>query len=101
MRRLVFSPAAKQDLVAINRYLIRYSTLAARRFKGKVRRQSELLIEFPAMGRSADSLQPGLRSFPVEDYLIFYTVNSNTIEILRILNGYRNLEAIFSEDIEP
>ena len=37
-----------------------------------------------------------LRSFLVEDYLIFYRVVSGNIEIVRIVSGYRDIELLFS-----
>ncbi|NET00841.1 MAG: type II toxin-antitoxin system RelE/ParE family toxin [Sphaerospermopsis sp. SIO1G1] len=49
------------------------------------------------MRKSRDELVVGLRSFPVEDYLIFYFPVENGIEIARVLSGYRDLEAMFDE----
>lgn len=98
MSKCIFTPSAKKDLVEINRYLIKFSPAAARRLKDKIQRQCQLLVDFPAMGKNADNLQPGLRSFPVEDYIIFYRSLNNKIEIVRIVSGYRDLEFLFSSE---
>jgi toxin ParE1/3/4 len=50
------------------------------------------------MGRQRDELYPGLRSVPLEDYLIFYRLVPNGIEVMRVVGGYRDLEALFRED---
>ena len=49
------------------------------------------------MGRRRDELLPTLRSFPVDDYLIFYRPIVEGIEVVRIVSGYRDLEALFSD----
>lgn len=52
------------------------------------------------MGQSFNNFASGLRSFPVEDYLIFYRPIDGGVEVVRIVNGYRDLETVFlSEDI--
>jgi len=55
-------------------------------------------IFVPNLGRRRDELIPSLRSFPVEDYLIFYFPLENGIEIARVVNGYRDLDAMFDVD---
>ncbi|MFN6476304.1 type II toxin-antitoxin system RelE/ParE family toxin [Nostoc sp. DedQUE07] len=56
--------------------------------------------DFPNIGQSFDNFARGLRSFPVEDYLIFYRPIDGGVEVVRIVSGYRDLETVFlSEDI--
>lgn len=50
------------------------------------------------MGRKRDELLPLLRSFAVDDYLIFYCAIAGGIEILRIASDYRNLDALFAQE---
>ena len=47
------------------------------------------------IGRARDELRPGLRSFPVREYLILYSHQPGVIRILRVLSGYRYLDAMF------
>jgi len=50
------------------------------------------------MGKSREELLPLLRSFPIDDYLIFYRPINNGIEILRLVSGYRDLNILFEEN---
>lgn len=59
----------------------------------------EILANFPNMGRRRDELLTSLRSFPVDDYLIFYRQIESGIEITRVVSGYRDLDALFDEDL--
>jgi toxin ParE1/3/4 len=54
-----------------------------------------VLAQFPNMGISRDELHPGLRSLPVGKYLIFYTLISDGIAIVRVLHGMMDIEAFF------
>jgi plasmid stabilization system protein ParE len=40
-------------------------------------------------------LRPGLRSFPVGDYIVIYRTNGEDVVILRVLHGSRNIAALF------
>ncbi|MBU4273811.1 MAG: type II toxin-antitoxin system RelE/ParE family toxin, partial [Planctomycetes bacterium] len=37
----------------------------------------------------------GLRSLPVKKYTIFYRINPATLEIVRVLSGYRDIASLF------
>jgi toxin ParE1/3/4 len=51
-----------------------------------------LLAEHPKMGRDRSEIVPGVHSFPVGSYLIFYHQIAQAIEIIRVLHGSRNLD---------
>jgi toxin ParE1/3/4 len=50
------------------------------------------------MGRARDNLASNLRSFPVKKFVIFYRPVDDTIEIMRVLYGARDIEAIFRDE---
>src|SRR5207302_9593484 len=56
-----------------------------------------LLASYPQLGRRRDNdLRPGLRSFPVGEYVIIYRIEvQDDVLILRVLRGSRNLQALF------
>jgi toxin ParE1/3/4 len=55
-----------------------------------------LLSQYPNIGRRRDNdLRPGLRSFPVGEYLIIYRMRDEDVLILRVLRGSRDIEALF------
>jgi toxin ParE1/3/4 len=49
------------------------------------------------MGRNRNELMENVRSFPIDDYLLFYSPIEAGIEVLRVVSGYRDLEDLFSE----
>jgi toxin ParE1/3/4 len=42
-----------------------------------------------------EDLRPGLRTFPVGEYVIFYRIEDEDVVILRVLRGSRNIAALF------
>ena len=48
------------------------------------------------MGRRRDEdLRPGLRSFPVGEYVIVYRTEDEDVLILHVVRGSRKIEALF------
>jgi toxin ParE1/3/4 len=56
-----------------------------------------LIATHPHAGRLRDDLRPGLRSFPVGQYLVFYRVIDTDVFILHVAHGRRNLESLFGQ----
>ncbi len=57
-----------------------------------------LLARNPHIGRLRDDdLRPGLRSFPADDYIIFYRIESDGVLILHVIHGSRDIQALFGE----
>jgi len=51
-----------------------------------------LLTNFPQAGRKRDAeFGPGVRSFPVGEYIILYLVEGVDVLILRVVHGARDL----------
>ena len=96
MGRYVLTLPAGQDLKEISRYIAQFNPAVARRLKNRIQQQCKQLADYPNMGINRDELESGLRSFPVEDYLIFYRPIDKGVEIVRVGSGYRDLEALFS-----
>jgi toxin ParE1/3/4 len=44
------------------------------------------------MGRARDDLRPGLRSFPVGQYVIIYTIDDGSVQILHVFHGRQDIE---------
>ena len=54
-----------------------------------------LLATHPNMGRARDGdLRPGLRSFPVSEYVIIYRIDEGDVLVLRVLHGSRDIAAL-------
>ena len=56
-----------------------------------------LLGAHPRAGRRRDDLRPGLRTFPVGDYLVLYRVEGDDVLIQRVVRGSRDLAALLRE----
>lgn len=91
------SPLAKADLREIADLIARDNLNAALRLLDQVDTVCQRLAEFPGMGPQRDELQPGLRSFPIGNYLLIYRAVPGGIELVRVLHGARNLDSIFGE----
>lgn len=46
------------------------------------------------MGRERPEIRPGIRSFGVMSWVIFYRIGEGHIKIVRVLHGARDLDAI-------
>lgn len=57
----------------------------------------QVLARSPNIGRVRNEITEGLRSFPVGRYVIFYRPAAAGIEIVRVLHGSRDLDAVFVE----
>jgi toxin ParE1/3/4 len=56
-------------------------------------------LSFSLTARSYETLfASGLRGLPFMGYIIFYQIVEDGIEILRIINGSRNLKNVFQTD---
>ena len=91
------NPAA-EDLDDIWTYIAEDDQQAARAFIRELRDVFKRLSEFPHLGRQRDDLASGLRGFPHGNYIIFYRIKYETVEINRVIHGSRNLYAIFHSD---
>lgn len=98
MLPVIRTPRAALDVIEILERMERRSSSAARRLEQSLRQRFELLGKVPGMGRSRDDLHPGMKSVVVDRYVIFFRVTDVAVEILRVLHGARDLEAIFRDD---
>jgi toxin ParE1/3/4 len=94
-----FTVPASRDIEGIIDYIADVQSLdAADHLLEIINKKCRNLAIFPSLGRSREELAPDLRSFPVEEYLIFYRLAEDGVEILRVVSGYRDLEAFFAEE---
>ena len=92
---IIKRPSAKNDLVEIWDYIADDSEAQADAFIAAIDRKIQALAERPMLGRKRDELAESLRSFPVGRYVIFYRPLQNGVEVVRVLHGARDLDAVF------
>lgn len=89
---------AIQDIEQIADYIARQSGLdQADRFLNKLDDKFAKIAQFPNLGRQREKILPGLRSLPIDNYLILYMVIGQDVEIFRVVSGYRDLSALFTD----
>jgi toxin ParE1/3/4 len=84
-------PRAEADLIAIWRHIAEESPRRADRLLDRLDETFSRLADLPYLGKARPDLAPGLRMFPVREYLIFYRPIEDGIDIVRVLHGRRNI----------
>jgi toxin ParE1/3/4 len=97
MSRYVINPLATEDLNEIADYFFENSIEAGERFFNNFNRKCQQLLAFPNSGKSYETIRTGLRGLSFEEYIIFYRVLADGIEILRVLSGRRDFPRFFEE----
>lgn len=89
---------AIQDIEQIADYIARQSGFdQADRFLSKLDHKFVKINQFPNLGRKRDEILPGLRSLSMDQYLILYVPIGQDVEIFRVVSGYRDLSALFTD----
>jgi len=94
---VVWSSDARADLAEIWGY---YVAVAGRHTADKIVREIGeaclLLEDHPFGGRARNEVRLGLRSIAASPHVIFYRVTNDVAEIVRVLDGRRDLDEIFA-----
>jgi toxin ParE1/3/4 len=53
------------------------------------------IINTPEMGRSRNEIKKSLYSLPIESHVVFYTIHTDHIRIVRVLYGAKDLPKSF------
>ena len=60
-----------------------------------LRQKYRFLADNPHAGRERTELRAGVRSFPAHGYVILYRIQGQTVEIVNVLHGSRDIDAMF------
>ncbi|MGB7415040.1 MAG: type II toxin-antitoxin system RelE/ParE family toxin [Thermosynechococcaceae cyanobacterium] len=78
--------------------MARVSSLTqADRFLSKLDEKFSKIAQFPNLGRERYEILSGIRSLPMDKYLILYMPINQDVDILRVVSGYRDLLALFDD----
>ena len=93
---LRYSKRTRSDIRQLTAYFKRYfgADFAVAQHEQIVAR-CERLCDFPWTGHHRDDLFPGLRTVTVKKTVILYRVFDDIVEIVRIVDGRRNLKMLF------
>ena len=91
------APQARTDIDEIADYILVQSGTVevADRLIDSLYSRFLLLAKYPQAGRQRDDLWPGLRMFPVGDFVVLYRIEGDDVVIDRVVRGSRDLEALF------
>lgn len=96
MRSVTFGSLARTHLLQIARYLHnrtgdeRAGEKLIRSIEARMNKAGELTAK---LGRPRTDLGEGVRSLPHKDYLIFFRYEEDSIAVLHVLHGHRDVEA--------
>lgn len=85
---------AEEDLEEIWLYIAADNIVAADALLHKLVAKSVLLASNPEVGRSRPEIHEGLRGVPVGNYILFYRPEHGGIELIRVLHGARDIDAL-------
>lgn len=95
MNQYRVSPEARSDLDETWHYIAQDNPDAADKYISAIVSRFPTLTSMPHMGRERPELAPGLRSFVVGHHVIFYRLFNGGVEIVRVLDGVRDLPPLF------
>ncbi|HKO10309.1 MAG TPA: type II toxin-antitoxin system RelE/ParE family toxin [Alphaproteobacteria bacterium] len=95
MAEVLLRPLARVDLGDIWEFVAEDSSVRADALLRQLATTMRTLAGNPLMGRLREDLLPGLRSFAVGSYIIFYRPGERGIEVARVLHGARDIPALF------
>jgi toxin ParE1/3/4 len=102
MRQVSFRPLARNDVRETAIYLaVEANEAIAERFLSALQSLVNTLADMPGIGSPCTFRNPRLmdvRRFPItefENWLVFYRISGDGIDIIRVLHGARDIESIF------
>lgn len=95
--KLRISAVAKRDLAKIVNYIASDKPSAALKWRKAFYEKCETLRTTPEIGRKVDEIRHGMRMFPFGNYLIIYRLTPETIDIIHVTHGARDLLALLKD----
>jgi toxin ParE1/3/4 len=97
MARILRRPQASEDIAGIWDHIADDNLAAADRWLDRLDKQLRLLATQPLIGRARDELAEGIRSFPMDRYVVFYMPIDDGIDVVRVLHSARDIDALFDD----
>ena len=95
--RILYRSSAEEDLNQISDYILdNAGPITARRFIERIRKTCQRRAIFPL---GAAEVFPGIRSFPVGAYVVFYRPLEDGLDILAVKHGRRDLPRLLRKEL--
>ena len=86
--KVVLKPAARRDVRSILLHTSQRWGFAQRdAYREALDQACTTLSVNPLIGRSRDEIAPNLRSHTIQQHIIYYRVEGETVTVLRVLHG--------------
>ena len=91
--KLEFGHEARSDLFSIWQHLADIDPSAADRLTERLRARVQLLRQFPDIGVARPDIRDDVRMLVEAPYLILYRVMPDTVQVVRVVHGARDITA--------
>lgn len=91
LRRL---PQAIRDVDEIWEWIAADDVRAADRLSARIAEATDRLTDFPESGTPRAELGSGIRSLVVGRYVVLYRVGADSVDIVRVVHGARELRGL-------
>lgn len=95
MAKVRISETAEADELEIWTTIALDNLAAADRITDRLYAARAHLAQFPEIGQRRDDLRPGVRHWVIAPYVMLYRIEGDTVEILRVVDGRRELRVLF------
>jgi toxin ParE1/3/4 len=95
MRRLVFTPAARTDLLEIGAYIADDNPVRAESFVAELVAKACQIAERPRSFPERADISTGLRAAVHGRYLPLFRELDDEVRIVRVVHGARNVQGLF------
>ena len=96
MKRLVFAPAARDDILTIGAYIADDNPARAESFVAELEAAARHVAERPRSFPSRNEISAGLRAAVHGRYLLLFRELEDEVRIVRVVHGARDLGAMFT-----
>jgi toxin ParE1/3/4 len=96
---IIWSPEALDDVDHLWDYHAHVAGPAtADKIIREIAKVVQAIEDFPSAGRARDEIRAGLRSLAAAPQIVFYRLNNERPEVVRVLDGRQDIETIFADD---
>lgn len=97
MKRVRFTVSAARDLDVIYEYIGQDNLDAAVKHRQRLEKRWLALVDQPRIGTKRDDIEPDLRSVTEGNYVIFYRIVQDGIQVVRVLHTAQDAKQAFTE----
>lgn len=95
--RFRISSKARQDIIDVSEFIGRDNPVRALSFVRELRAKIAMAATAPQTYRERPELKPGVRAVRHGRYLIFFRVEQEAMEVLRVWHGARDTSNLFQD----